>query len=176
MNRIRSILTVLFFSHTDVGTQGNNLVSWSAPLLYSVLVGSVLIKNRYCQNPSDPNGCLCRLSSATISLADENGNIFAYQELGNTCGQLEIEVNEFIPYETNGNETSSNVSAKPEVEWYNHICIHLCFNRLGNYLSSQSQHLLPDLATLLPVRSSCNPSLACLLLCLRLKSCHLDRM
>lgn len=101
------------FSHTDVGTQGNNLVSWSAPLLYSVLVGSVLIKNRYCQNPSDPNGCLCRLSSATISLADENGNIFAYQELGNTCGQLEIEVNEFIPYETNGNETSSNPTPSP---------------------------------------------------------------
>ena len=74
-------------------------------------VASVKIKNRYCANPSDQNGCLCRLSYASITL-HYDGNIVAETTLGNTCGLLEIEWNEFIP-----NHDNSYVSAQPDT-WY----------------------------------------------------------
>ena len=48
-------------------------------------IESVEIVNRWCMDENDPNGCLCRLSSANLKLLDENNSIVASRMLGNTC-------------------------------------------------------------------------------------------
>ena len=58
-----------------------------------------------------PQGRPGRLSYASITL-HYDGNIVAETTLGNTCGLLEIEWNEFIP-----NHDNSYVSAQPDT-WY----------------------------------------------------------
>ena len=48
---------------------------------------SVEIVNRWCQDETDPNRCLCRLSYANLKLLDENDSIVASRMLGNTCNK-----------------------------------------------------------------------------------------
>jgi len=48
---------------------------------------SVEIVNRWCQDETDPNRCLCRLSYANLKLLDENDRIVASRMLGNTCNE-----------------------------------------------------------------------------------------
>lgn len=45
----------------------------------------------YCRDESDPNGCLCRLSEATIKLVDSAGVVTALQPVGDACGQLALD-------------------------------------------------------------------------------------
>eukprot|EP00956_Cyclotella_meneghiniana_P039463 scaffold172234_cov78-Cyclotella_meneghiniana.AAC.1 len=47
--------------------------------------------NRWCQDSSDPAGCLCRLSSANVILVDNQDAVIATQFVGeDTCGQVEL--------------------------------------------------------------------------------------
>jgi hypothetical protein len=56
--------------------------------LYSI--DSVSIANRWCNSPSDPLGCLCRLSNASVSLLDENDAVIATTSTNNTCGVSQL--------------------------------------------------------------------------------------
>ena len=75
----------LTFSHTE------DLSAWWMVDLEAMFpVETVNITNRWCQNPSDANGCLCRLSGATVSLLDENYAVVATSSINNTCGALQV--------------------------------------------------------------------------------------
>ena len=69
--------------------------SWQVDLGGSYQLKSVNIKNFYCDGggPSDPDGCLCRLSGATVSISNEVGEVVATHILGDTCGVHDVDVN-----------------------------------------------------------------------------------
>jgi len=47
---------------------------WEVELQAQSVINRVVILNRYCgSDPADPNSCLCRLSSAKLTLLDVNG-------------------------------------------------------------------------------------------------------
>lgn len=75
------------FSHTN---PDDSNPFWEVDLGESFVVDEVSIVNRYCVSTSDPRGCLCRLSHATISLLDVNGNILASESAGDTCDALTV--------------------------------------------------------------------------------------
>ena len=77
------------FSHTNVATSGSP-VWWKVDLGDEFRIESVTVINRWCGSSADPNGCLCRLSGATLYLIDGNGTITATESVGNTCGQGEL--------------------------------------------------------------------------------------
>jgi hypothetical protein len=87
----------LTYSHTHVASQAEKNVWWEVNLQGDNRVNSVIIKNRWCKSVDDPNGCLCRLSNATVLLLDDAGTAVATQTLGDTCKQLELELSDFIP-------------------------------------------------------------------------------
>jgi hypothetical protein len=74
------------FSHTT--DRGGSW--WEVDLegLYSI--SSIDIKNRWCKYPSDPTGCLCKLSNATVSLLGENGALVASVSTKDTCDMLDV--------------------------------------------------------------------------------------
>ena len=53
-------------------------------------IDSVNIINRYCKDPADSPGCLCRLSNAMLALLDKSGNTLATRSLGDTCNKHTI--------------------------------------------------------------------------------------
>jgi hypothetical protein len=62
---------------------------WQVELQSSLVIEDIMIVNRFCGwNPSDPSGCLCRLSDSTISLLDENDSIVTTRSIGDTCNQF----------------------------------------------------------------------------------------
>jgi hypothetical protein len=62
------------FSHTGEGDLSAYLeVDWNN----SFFIENVLMRNRWCQATSDPSGCLCRLSSATLTLLDKFDSVIA---------------------------------------------------------------------------------------------------
>ena len=69
------------FSHTDDAN-----ASWEVDLGSTFSLKSVMIKNRWCDDSSDPNGCLCRLSGAMLSLLNEEGQVVSAEAIGDTCG------------------------------------------------------------------------------------------
>ena len=75
------------FSHTKGG-----LPWWEVDLGGSYPIESVHIANRWCRNSDDPRGCLCRLSHSVVSIVDESSDWVASQFLGDTCGQLEVDI------------------------------------------------------------------------------------
>jgi hypothetical protein len=88
------------FSHTDVSVQAvASSVWWKVVLEDEFRIKSVRIKNRYCSNPSDSAGCLCRLTNATVSLVDSEGAAVATQSVGDTCGKQDLLVEDFIPFD-----------------------------------------------------------------------------
>jgi hypothetical protein len=52
----------------------------------------VAISNRWCSDPSDPIGCLCRLSGVKLLLIDDSDSVVATKSIGNTCGLKEVTV------------------------------------------------------------------------------------
>jgi hypothetical protein len=82
------------FSHTNVASSGSP-VWWTVDLGAELPVESVTVMNRWCGSSSDPSGCLCRLSYATLFLIDSNGDIVATQSVGDTCGELELLLDDF---------------------------------------------------------------------------------
>lgn len=74
------------FSHT----RSDNCAWWTVDLGGTYTINSIKILNRYCIDPTDPSGCLCRLSHAVVSLLDENGQWVDTKVLGDTCGELEL--------------------------------------------------------------------------------------
>jgi hypothetical protein len=89
------------FSHTDVSVQAaGSAVWWKVALGDEFRIKSVTIKNRYCSNPSDSAGCLCRLTDATVSLLNHLGTPVATQSVGDTCGKQDLLLEDFIPFET----------------------------------------------------------------------------
>jgi hypothetical protein len=78
------------FSHTDVADI-NAFLDVDLNLNGVHDVENVLMRNRYCQGTSDPIGCLCHLSSATLKLIDEFDSVIATRVIDNTCNQLVVE-------------------------------------------------------------------------------------
>lgn len=76
------------FSHTAL----NDSNAWlSVDFGGTEFIETVIISNRYCgRKPSDPLGCLCRLSNARVSLVDADGNTVQSKTLGDTCGILDV--------------------------------------------------------------------------------------
>jgi hypothetical protein len=75
------------FSHTGRSECG---VWWEVDLRDLSPIKSIEILNRWCENESDKNGCMCRLSQAAISLLDDDGNWVDAVLTGNTCGVLKV--------------------------------------------------------------------------------------
>jgi hypothetical protein len=108
-------------------------------------VDSVLMRNRWCQATSDPIGCLCRLSSATLTLLDENYSVIATRVIGNTCNQLVVEeVFTSCPKPTYAPTTSADPSSTPSLAPTNSLspssspskllfCSHCCLLCIDSY-------------------------------------------
>lgn len=56
-------------------------------------INHVVISNRWCLDPNDLPGCLCRLSGIELSLIDDNNVVVATESIGNSCGLKEVTVN-----------------------------------------------------------------------------------
>jgi hypothetical protein len=104
----------LTFSLTYAASQAETNVWWDVDLQGETRVKSVVIKNRWCKSADDPEGCLCRLSNATVLLLDDAGTAIATQTLGDTCKQLELEVSDFIP-SRDPNDFSYNPTSFPTI-------------------------------------------------------------
>ncbi|KAL7479736.1 hypothetical protein ACHAW6_005466, partial [Cyclotella cf. meneghiniana] len=64
---------------------------WEVELQVQSVIDSVVIVNRYCgSDPVVPNICLCRLSSAKLTLFDMNGASVAVRFLRDTCSELVV--------------------------------------------------------------------------------------
>ncbi len=83
------------FSHTNVAASGGP-VWWKVDLGDEFHVESVTILNRWCGSSSDPSGCLCRLSFATLFLIDSKGAVVATQSFGDTCGKKQVSLDRFL--------------------------------------------------------------------------------
>eukprot|EP00956_Cyclotella_meneghiniana_P045277 scaffold361696_cov103-Cyclotella_meneghiniana.AAC.1 len=60
-------------------------------------VESIRIFNRWCKDSSDPHGCLCRLSNASVSLLNGNNDTVAAFSTNDTCGSSEIDISFTTP-------------------------------------------------------------------------------
>jgi hypothetical protein len=79
------------FSHTQ------EFDAWlEVDLSSSFEIDRVVILNRWCQNSTDPRGCLCRLSDSKLTLYDENGFPVFKNKIGNTCMTLVVST-EYVP-------------------------------------------------------------------------------
>lgn len=63
---------------------------WQVDLGGSFAIDSIDIKNRWCQDSSDPKSCLCNLSNATVSLLDEDDNVVTATSTYDTCGVQDV--------------------------------------------------------------------------------------
>ena len=70
---------------------------WMVDLEALFSVESIHILNRWCKDSSDPNGCLCRLSNASVSLLDERNDTVAAFSTNDTCGTSEIDMSFITP-------------------------------------------------------------------------------
>ncbi|KAL7517215.1 hypothetical protein ACHAWX_002153 [Stephanocyclus meneghinianus] len=75
------------FSHTN-----DNNAWWEVDLAGLSPLESISIANRWCSDPSDPNGCLCRLSNASIELIDDIGTVVVQHFLADTCNEHQVNV------------------------------------------------------------------------------------
>jgi hypothetical protein len=108
-------------------------------------IESVTVMNRWCGVPSDPNGCLCRLSHATLSLIDRKGHIVATQSVGDTCGQRELFFDDFVeptPSPTVSPSYSPTASLNPTsslVEDFTWVgegsCVDESYNSYSSFIS-----------------------------------------
>eukprot|EP00956_Cyclotella_meneghiniana_P035645 scaffold116778_cov90-Cyclotella_meneghiniana.AAC.1 len=77
------------FSHTGLGDKN---AWWELELNENHVLDHLTVVNRYCQDVNDAPACLCRLSNATILLLDENDVVVRTESLGDTCNQLELDL------------------------------------------------------------------------------------
>ena len=78
------------FSHTG---DGDPSPWFNVDLEGSFNTEFIKIKNRYCgSNPSDPNGCLCRLSNAEVQLFDAQNTLVRTEVIGDTCGVHDVNI------------------------------------------------------------------------------------
>lgn len=63
---------------------------WEINFDATVTADTISIMNRWCVDNTDPNGCLCWLSDATLSVEDEHGELVFADSTGDTCGVLEL--------------------------------------------------------------------------------------
>jgi phage-related protein len=73
---------LISFSHTN---GFGSSVWWEVDLGDEYPIESVTIMNRWCGSVSDPNSCLCRLSSASLSLIDGQNQVTSSKVIGDTC-------------------------------------------------------------------------------------------
>jgi hypothetical protein len=127
------------FSHTDVSVQAAaSSVWWKVALGDEFRIKSVTIKNRYCSNPSDSAGCLCRLTDATVSLLNHLGTPVATQSVGDTCGKQDLLLEDFIPFETPEPTSSPSLSSAPStgpVEGFTYVGEGFCVDSEYEYYS-----------------------------------------
>jgi hypothetical protein len=75
------------FSHT------NDENAWlEIDLEEAYHIHTVKLLNRWCRDPEDSSGCLCRLSGAKLSLTNSH-NVVATEMIGDTCSLCEVVVN-----------------------------------------------------------------------------------
>jgi hypothetical protein len=127
------------FSHTDVSVQAAaSSVWWKVALGDGFRIKSVKIKNRYCSNPSDSAGCLCRLTDATVSLLNHLGTPVATQSVGDTCGKQDLLLEDFIPFETPEPTSSPSLSTAPStgpVEGFTYAGVGKCLDSENKWYS-----------------------------------------
>eukprot|EP00956_Cyclotella_meneghiniana_P011821 scaffold16627_cov93-Cyclotella_meneghiniana.AAC.3 len=70
---------------------------WMVDLGALFSVESIHILNRWCKDSSDPHGCLCRLSNASVSLLDEDNDTVAAFSTNDTCGTPEVDISFITP-------------------------------------------------------------------------------
>lgn len=75
------------FSHTN-DIIGHDILWWAVDLNGSCPIESVTIRNRWCGDENDPNGCLCHLSHSALTLFDRKEWV-STKVLGDTCNTLE---------------------------------------------------------------------------------------
>ena len=136
------------FSHTNIATSGNP-VWWNVDLGNEFAIESVTVLNRWCGSSADPNGCLCRLSSATLFLIDSNGDIVATQSVGTTCGQREVLFDDFVestPSPTLSPSYSPTSSLNPtssSVKDFSFVGQGFCLDKTGNWYSNVEGDFVP---------------------------------
>jgi hypothetical protein len=76
---------VTTFSHTS------DAAAWIEIDLGDVYhVNSVVVLNCWCVDVKDSRVCLCILSGAKLSLVDEDGNVIAMRDIGDTCRVAQV--------------------------------------------------------------------------------------
>lgn len=136
------------FSHTNVAASGGT-VWWKVDLGKEFHVESVTILNRWCGSSSDPSGCLCRLSFATLFLIDSKGAIVATQSFGDTCGKGEVSFDNFLvagPLPTLTPSYSPTSSFNPTnslVEDFSLVGQGFCYDQSNQYYSWVESSYLP---------------------------------
>ncbi|KAL3779778.1 hypothetical protein HJC23_005995 [Cyclotella cryptica] len=77
------------FTHTQSSTENPEWLQIDLGSSYTVT--NITISNRWCGSVSDPTGCMCRMSQASLTLLDETGVGVVWEEnLGDTCGKSEV--------------------------------------------------------------------------------------
>jgi hypothetical protein len=71
------------FSHTNLKDQAP---WWMVDLRGMFSIESIVIVNWWCRNSSDPVGCLCRLSHASVAFFDDQNKWVHAFFIGDMCG------------------------------------------------------------------------------------------
>lgn len=58
----------------------------------------IVIQNRWCDDITDPHGCLCDLSNAQLQLNDITGQNVMTENLQDTCGKTELTTDEILRF------------------------------------------------------------------------------
>ncbi|KAL7512039.1 hypothetical protein ACHAXN_008986 [Cyclotella atomus] len=78
------------FCYTDCTTEN---AWWMVDSYQMYPIKSVSIMNRWCQDDIyDQDGCLCRLSDASLTLLDEDGSVIVEETLHKTCDALILDI------------------------------------------------------------------------------------
>jgi hypothetical protein len=64
---------------------------WEVDLGQMVTITAITILNRWCKSDSDTDACMARMSYSTMSLIDDNGNVVATRNVGDTSAKANID-------------------------------------------------------------------------------------